>query len=112
MLERGPSEWCKSIIPNQVAPFFHQYLIVKEYRKQIGFSDKSSKRLWDYDEERVSKLIATMPMSKWTGDLVEFKDGNFRFTFDVLPEDEELVIEWTKQICEYRLHVHFERNAK
>lgn len=112
MLNRGPSEWYKAITPNQVAPFFHQYLTQKEYRKRIDFSDKSSKRLWNYDEERVSKLIATMPMSKWTGDLVEFKDGNFRFTFDVLPEDEEIVFEWTKQICEYRLHVHFERKAK
>ena len=112
MLERGPSEWYKAITPNQVAPFFHQYLMEKEYRKRIDFSDKSSKRLWDYDEDRVSKLIATMPMSKWTGDLVEFKDGNFRFTFDVLPEDEEIVFEWTKQICDYRLHVHFERKAR
>jgi hypothetical protein len=67
--------------------------------------------LWNYDEERVSKLIATMPMSKWTGDLVEFRDGNFKFTFDVLKEDEEIVFDWTKQICEYRLHVHFERKA-
>lgn len=112
MLERGPSNWYKSITPNQVAPFFHRYLTEKEFRKRIDFSDKSSKRLWDYDEERVSKLIATMPMSKWTGELVEFKDGNFRFTFDMLSEDEELVFNWTKQICEYRLHVHFERKAK
>jgi len=112
MLERGPSDWYKSITPNQVAPFFHRFLTEKEYRKQIDFSDMSSMRLWDYDEERVSKLIATMPMSKWTGDLVEFKDGNFRFTFDVLAEDEEIVFDWTKQICEYRLHVHFERKAK
>lgn len=112
MLKRGPSNWYKAITANEVAPFFHQYLTEKEYRKRIDFSDKSSKKLWTYDEEKVSKLIASMPMTKWTGDLVEFKDGNFRFTFDVLPEDEEIVFEWTKQICEYRLHVHFERKAK
>jgi len=112
MLERGLSDWYKGITPSEVAPFFHHYLMEKEYRKQIDFYDKSSRKLWDYNEERVSKLISTMPMSKWTGEMVSFEDGIFRCTFDVLPEDQEIVFNWTKQICEYRLHYHFERKAK
>lgn len=112
MLERGPTNWYKGITPKEAAPFFHQFLTEKEYRKRIDFSDQSSRKLWDYDEEKVSRLIATMPMSKWTGELVSFENGIFRYTFDVRPEDEEIVFNWTKQICEYRLHAHFERKAK
>jgi superfamily II DNA or RNA helicase/HKD family nuclease len=115
MLNRGPSKWITPISPREVAPFFHQYLMEKEYRKRIDFSDKSSIELWNYNEEKVSKLIATMPMSKWNGStnsLTTFKDNVFSLNFDVLPEDEDILFYWTKEICEYRLHYHFERKAK
>jgi superfamily II DNA or RNA helicase/HKD family nuclease len=115
MLNRGSSQWFLPITPNEVAPFFHHYLMEKEYRKRIDFSDKSSSKLWEYDEEKVSKLIATMPMSKWNGgatSLTTFENGKFSLNFDVLPEDEEILHEWTKEICVYRLHYHFERKAK
>ncbi|AIE60226.1 DNA/RNA helicase [Bacillus methanolicus MGA3] len=115
MLERGPSNWYKPISPVEVAPFFHHYLMEKEYRKRIDFSDKASTRLWEYNEDAVSKLIATMPMAKWSSSskgLVSFENGIFQLNFDVLKEDEEILYDWTKQICEYRLHVHFERKAK
>ena len=42
-------------------------LMEQEYRKRIDFSDKQAQRMWEYDEEKVSKLIATMPMTKWSG---------------------------------------------
>jgi superfamily II DNA or RNA helicase/HKD family nuclease len=115
MLNRGLSQWFLPITPKEVAPFFHHYLMEKEYRKRIDFSDKSSIELWDYNEKKVSKLIATMPMSKWNGSatsLTTFENGIFSLNFDVLPEDEEILHEWTKEICEYRLHNHFERKAK
>ncbi|EIJ78317.1 DNA/RNA helicase [Bacillus methanolicus PB1] len=115
MLERGPSDWYKPISPVEAAPFFHHYLMEKEYRKRIDFSDKASKKLWDYNEDAVSKLIATMPMTKWSSSskgLVSFENGIFQLNFDVLKEDEEILYDWTKQICEYRLHYHFERKAK
>lgn len=115
MLERGPSNWYKPISPVEVAPFFHHYLMEKEYRKRIDFSDKASTRLWEYNEDAVSKLIAAMPMTKWSSSskgLVSFENGIFQLNFDVLKEDEEILYDWTKQICEYRLHVHFERKAK
>jgi hypothetical protein len=60
----------------------------------------------------VAALIERMPMSKWGGSskgLVAFEDGEFELKFDVLPEDMELLHGWTREICEYRLHVHFER---
>jgi hypothetical protein len=63
----------------------------------------------------VAALIERMPMSKWGGSskgLVAFEDGEFELKFDVLPEDMELLHGWTREICEYRLHVHFERREE
>ncbi len=114
MLNRGIDNWTKPLTPSEVAPFFHHYLTEKDYRKNIDFSDKNSQRLWKYDENKVSKLIADMPMSKWSGssnNLVSFDGEMFKLEFNVLKEDNETLYEWTKQICEYRLHEHFERKA-
>ncbi|WP_160725326.1 DEAD/DEAH box helicase family protein [Bacillus sp. USDA818B3_A] len=112
MLERGPSHWFDPITPSEAAPFFHHFLMEKEHRKRIDFSDKSSVKLWDYSEEKVSKLIVTMPMTMWKGKLTSFENNVFRFNLDVAKEDEEILFNWTKEICEYRLHYHFERKAK
>ncbi len=64
----------------EVTPFFHRYLMEKEYRKRIDFSDAESRRLWAYDEAAVSGLIARMPMAKWAGargSKTQFEDGVF-----------------------------------
>jgi superfamily II DNA or RNA helicase/HKD family nuclease len=115
MLNRGINEWFKPITAKEVAPFFHHYLTETKYRKTIDFSDKSSIRLWEYNEKAVRKLIETMPMTKWNrGDdgLTSFSNGLFTLNFDVLAEDQETLYNWTRQIAEYRLHVYFERKAK
>lgn len=115
MLERGTSDWYHTISSKEVAPFFHHYLMEKEHRKRIDFSDKGAKKLWEYDEKGVSKLIATMPMTKWSESskgLIYYENDQFQLNFDVEKEDEEIVYQWTKEICEYRLHYHFERKAK
>ncbi|EJR02845.1 DEAD/DEAH box helicase family protein [Bacillus cereus] len=111
MLQRGKERWYHPISPGEVAPFFHQFLMEKEYRKRIDFSDKQAQRMWEYDEEKVSKLIATMPMTKWSGSskgLLSFDENLFSLNMDVRKEDEEILFEWTKEICEYRLHTYFE----
>lgn len=115
MLNRGMADWSNPITPKEVAPFFHQYLTETEYRKRIDFSDKSSKRLWEYNEDAVSKLIAKMPMTMWDRGpegLTSYEGGIFNINFDIVPGDEELLYKWTKEIAEYRLHYHFERKAK
>jgi len=118
MLERGAKRWTEPVTAEEVAAFFHDYLTEKEYRKRIDFSDKESKRLWDWNEQtraKVAKLIADMPMSKWAGakgSQVEFADGKFGLAFEVAEGDKELLHRWTREICEYRLHVHFERRAQ
>ncbi|MFD2212377.1 DEAD/DEAH box helicase family protein [Metabacillus endolithicus] len=115
MLERGPSDWYKPVTAEEVAPFFHSYLTETNYRKQIDFSDKETKALWDYNGLKVSRLISKMPMSKWSGSskgLLRFEDNKFSFDLQVDSEDEDMIFAWTKEICEYRLHYHFERKTK
>ncbi|WMJ18740.1 DEAD/DEAH box helicase family protein [Geobacillus kaustophilus] len=110
MLERGPSAWHQPITPQQVALFFHRYLTEKEYRKRLDFSDKRTKSLWEYDEKKVSELIADMPMTKWSETskgLVSFQNNIFTLRFSIDPKHTEVLYNWTKEICEYRLHWHF-----
>ncbi len=114
MLNRGPSRWHLPMTPNEVAPFFHQYFMEKEYRKRIDFSDGETKRLWQYDEQKVAKLIAKMPMTKWSGSsngLVSFENNVFSLNFSIAPANEATLYQWTQEICEYRLHVYFERRS-
>ncbi|GAB7386942.1 DEAD/DEAH box helicase family protein [Bacillaceae bacterium] len=55
MLNRGHDRWWHPVTPQEVAPFFYAYLTEKEYRKRIDFSDKSSRELWKFDLEKVSR---------------------------------------------------------
>lgn len=114
MLQRGPSNWMKPITAAEIAPFFHQYLTEREYRKKIDFSDKTTMKLWEYNEAKVASLIEKMPMTKWSGSskgIITFENGLFELNFDVGEEDEEILYDFTKQICEYRLQGYFERKG-
>ncbi len=115
MLERGPEQWFNSVTSAETASFFHSYLMEKEYRKRIDFSDKESKRLWTYNEAGVSQLIERMPMSKWgsaKGSMTSFENGVFSFKIDPAPEHSSILYHWSKDICLYRLHLHFERKEQ
>ncbi|WP_110113193.1 DEAD/DEAH box helicase family protein [Bacillus sp. CGMCC 1.16541] len=116
MLERGKEKWLTPITPQEVAPFFHTYLTEKNYRKKIDFSDKSLQKLWEYDEEKISKLIAKMPMTKWSGSsngIVTFENSEFKFDFNVeSTTHNDILYDWTTQICEYRLASYFEKKAQ
>ena len=110
MLNRGPHLWKTPITPQEVAPFFHHYLTAKDYRKRI---DNLPKNMNIYDETRVSKLIADMPMSKWASSskgLFSFREGSFSFSFEC-SDDDLILFEWIKDICEYRLASYFERKS-
>ena len=114
MLSRGEQRWHEPVTPQEAAPFFHRYLTEKEFRKRIDFSDKSSQKLWTYNEKLVAGLIAKMPMSQWSGSskgLVGFTGGVFSLNFEIDPQDSPILYRWTKEICLYRLHCHFEKRA-
>lgn len=112
MLNKGPEIWLKPVTPEEVAPFFFKYLTEKEYRRNIDFSGKAAKEMWNGDLKKVSKLIRDMPMTKWSGSsngLVIFNEGEFSFNLSVNEKDAVQLYRWTKEICEYRLHHYFER---
>ncbi|WP_407270375.1 DEAD/DEAH box helicase family protein [Radiobacillus sp. PE A8.2] len=114
MLSRGEAKWHKPVTPEEVAPYFHQYLTEKEYRKQADFSDKKTSKLWEYDQEKVANVVADMPMTKWSGSskgVTVFEDGEFGLGVDVDGEDLGMLYEMTREICEYRLHWYFERKG-
>jgi hypothetical protein len=115
MLERGSLDWIKPITAADAAPFFHQFFMEKEFRKRIDFSDSETRSLWEYNQAKVSKLIARMPLTKWSGSsmgLVTFENVQFSLNVHVLPEELVLLRQWTREICLYRLHLHFERREE
>ncbi len=114
MLKRGVTRWTKPVSPTEVAPFFHRYLTEKEYRRRIDFSDRESQRLWTYDEIGMSRLIAQMPMTKWgsvKGSMTAFDGERFSLKIDPTLEESAILHRWTYEICQYRLHLHFERRV-
>jgi len=115
MLNRGISKWFLPITSKDVARGFYQYLTEKEYRKRTDLSDKVGKQLWNYNEDKVSKLIARMPMTKWSGSskgLISFENDVFRLELTIDENDQDILYHWTNEICEYRLHHYFERREK
>lgn len=114
LLDKGPNEWLNSITPEDTASYFHQFYMEKSYRRNTDFSNKNTKKLWNYDEAKIAKLIADMPMSKWVGkdELVYFEDNLFGVNFEVDTSDRDVLHEVTSEICEYKMHVYFERKGK
>ncbi|MCL7748777.1 DEAD/DEAH box helicase family protein [Halalkalibacter alkaliphilus] len=114
MLSRGVEQWFKPVTPVEVASYFHQYYMSETYRKKIDFSAKNTKAMWEYDEGKVARLVAQMPMTKWANSskgLVTFDGETFELTFEVDGSSSGKVNEWTREVCEYRLHRYFERKA-
>jgi len=104
MLSRGVDHWYESVSAEEVAPFFTEYLTTKEYRRKIDVIDT--------DLKKVTSLIERMPMTKWSGSSkgkVTLESGVFKLDFDVMESMNKIVFEWTKEICEYRLHWYFEK---
>ncbi|KZE37168.1 DNA helicase [Bhargavaea cecembensis] len=117
MLSRGSKHWTDPVTPEEVAPFFQRYLTTKEYRKRADLSDKTGKRLIEYDEKRTADLIAKMPMTKWSGSekagKVLFEDNHFSIQLPLSnAEQSALLHHWTEQITTYRLHEYFERKTR
>ncbi len=113
MLTRGEEEWFLPIQSVDSAKCFHHYLTDKAYRKNIDFSDKQGREMEEYNEGKVASLIHRMPMKMWGGSakMIDYENKIFKINFDIAPEARSIVYEWTRQICEYRLHTYFEKKA-
>lgn len=114
MLARGIDNWLNPITPQQAAPFFHQYLTEKDYRFNADLSDSQGQELRIYNETKVATLIARMPMTYWSKSskgLLSFEDNVFYLQIEASREESKILHEWTKEVCEYRLHAYFERKS-
>lgn len=115
MLARGVNDWNNSITPEEAAPSFYGYLMAEDYRMNKDLNDKQGLKVREYKESRVASLIARMPMTMWSGsakdNLISFKDRVFEISLKPLPEEKEILYNWTFEIAEYRLHTYFERKA-
>jgi hypothetical protein len=70
--------------------------------------------MWEHEEKKVAGLIAKMPMSKWGGSskgIISFENGIFDVQLEIPDPLEKVVYEFTREICEYRLHAYFQRKA-
>ncbi|MFT9846763.1 DEAD/DEAH box helicase family protein [Aneurinibacillus sp. REN35] len=115
MLQRGAQEWERPIQLKEAARFFYDYLTAEPYRYRIetrdGKEGSSQKVLGDYHEKEIIKLLKNQPVAKWSGSSKGFactEDDAFFIRLELLPAEREQVFEWTKEICEFRLHYYFE----
>ncbi|SDN76269.1 Superfamily II DNA or RNA helicase [Psychrobacillus sp. OK028] len=107
MLSRGVNHWHEPVKAEEVAPFFAEYLTAKEYRRKIDVIDT--------DLKKVASLIERMPMTKWSGSSkgkITFENGVLKLNFNVMESVNDIVFEWTKEICEFRLHWYFGKKGE
>ncbi|WP_034670763.1 hypothetical protein [Ectobacillus panaciterrae] len=109
MLERGADRWFLPMTPEEASSYFHSYYMSKKYRRDRDFSSGNTKKLWEFNEKKVSKLIVDLPMFHLSNksDIFSFDENALSLNFDVAPEHRELLWRWTKEVCEYRLHYYF-----
>ena len=81
----------------------------------MDLDDKQGQLLIEYDEKKMKSLIARMPMSKWSGSsngLVQFSGNVLSLNLGSIEErHQQILFNFTKEICEYRLHSYFERKS-
>ncbi|SES12891.1 DEAD/DEAH box helicase family protein [Salipaludibacillus aurantiacus] len=111
MLNRGPEDWLKPVTPEEVAPYFYDYLTSKEYRRRIDFINKDKMNWTAEDMDKVAKLIARMPMTKFGGSTT-FDGKIFKLDLNFSREAKKYIHKWTEEICEYRMESYFEKKAE
>lgn len=115
MLERGPFEWYKPMTAGEIAPFFRNYYLAKEYRREVDFP--KTRKTFDLDtatDIQTARLIERNPMTQWaksTNDIAQFNGNSFWFELDIEQGTEQAVYDRTREACSYRLHQYFERKG-
>ncbi|MFB4165607.1 DEAD/DEAH box helicase family protein [Alteribacillus sp. JSM 102045] len=102
------------IRPEEAAKAFNDFYMEKEYRRNIDFSDKGTKKLWNFDEKATARLIANMPMTKWAGSskgMFHFDGEKFWTDVEVAPEHADQLKTMLQEITDYRLHMYFRRKG-
>ncbi|MFS0574105.1 DEAD/DEAH box helicase family protein [Sporosarcina sp. 179-K 3D1 HS] len=113
LLSRGADNWYESTTPTDAALFFQHYFTSKEYRLNKDISEKMNDIYITSNQKEIANHIAGTSMKYWdrpeTG-FTSFQNKIFTVHLNPSPAHREILYEWTKQICYYRLHAYFERN--
>lgn len=114
MLSRGPSRWHHPISAEEAAGPFFDYLMATTFRRQTEV--EGSRSLKSGRGPAVAALIAQMPMTHWSNSSQGWatREGR-RFRLNIEATDEatlEVLHDWTRDICAYRLHQYFSRRAR
>jgi hypothetical protein len=115
MLNRGIEDWFKPVHANEIARGFYQYLMEKEYRKKIDFSEPSSMKLWEFNQSKIANLIRNNPMrflSHQSNGLFNNSGNTLEITIHIDHNDAKVLHGIIEQICEYRLREYFDRKSK
>ncbi|MCY0864225.1 MAG: DEAD/DEAH box helicase family protein [Sulfobacillus sp.] len=111
MLDRGPERWDEPVAPRELAPGFYAYLHdngfwMRETQRQPIFRDR-------YEEKAVVGVLVKNPvkfLSEAHPECFSYADGLFRIRHGGnTVEERQLIARWTREIVEYRLHRHFDR---
>ncbi len=112
MLDRGGNQWHKPIAAQSIAYPFYEFLTEKDYRRKKDFSDKKTKKLLTFDEDKIVKLIEDMPFSKWSGSskgIFTFDSDQFAITVPLTQQEARDLYPYINDIVAYRLASYFER---
>ncbi|GEM03661.1 DNA helicase [Halolactibacillus miurensis] len=112
MLDRGENQWHRPITASSIAYPFCKFLTDKDYRRKKDFSDKKTKKLLTFDEDKIVRLIEDMPFSKWNGSskgIFTFDREQFAITVPLTEQEARNLYPFINDIVEYRLTSYFER---
>lgn len=58
-------------------------------------------------------MIKTQPMIHWSknNDITQMEEDQFSFRISIKMEHEEILFNWIKDICAFRLQFHFARKS-
>jgi hypothetical protein len=115
-LDKGQEKWTNPDNIANISYCFYNYITSKKYRVLKDGNDIEFNRKLGYNEKKVINKIKEMPASKWSNTsngYVKLDKENNIIHFDIMVDHEyiEMIFNWTREICEYRLHEYFERKS-
>lgn len=110
LLQRGPSNWYRPIQVEQLSEQLLQDYRAKKYKQLIEKKD-----FHQMTPQQMTQLMLKNPVHFWShhkNSFLKVEETTIAFDVEPLPHHERPLYEWVKQICEYRLHVYFERKSE
>ena len=106
MLSRGIDKWNYPVKSEEAVGYYFNFLSSRaSTKKEIQF--KTIKRAKSHLEDN--------PMTHWpdsNSKIISYENGVLSINIDINDSSRQIIYNWTKQICEFRLHWYFERKGE